>query len=270
MSVYSLTYPGLQVSIADELESFLHVIIYLAVRFLRTSFLNVGGFVDDYFEAAGREFDNRVTCGLLKQTVIHNGSLVWNTRPVCFLSTPSLEGPGLQQQDEPERLSPLNDVIGMYLAYFKARYAVLEYEHQVSEETVKPLPSLQSAIEAAATSSSAAAARASQVRLSQDHWQAMGFPVDSDDSDSEDPVPTQPDLAKQPEKPPQAVYEMAAKLATHDAVIRMLAKAVRTRVWPAADYAGDQLVGYIPFRLQSTVKRSRLELRSALQSIPEG
>ncbi|KAM5535295.1 hypothetical protein V8D89_010980 [Ganoderma adspersum] len=242
MSVYSLTYPGLPVSITNELESFLHVIIYLAAHFLWTSFLNVGSFVDDYFEAAGREFDNRVTCGLLKQMVIHNGSL---------------------QQDKPEHLSPLNDVIQMYLAYFKACYAVLEYEHQMSEERAKPLPSLQSAIKAIATSSSMAATRASQ---------AIGLPVESNDSDSEDPVLTRSDLrlAKQPEKPPQAVCEMAAKLTTHDAIIRMLAKAVRTRVWPTDDYAGDQLVGYIPFWLQSTVKRARLELRSALQSIPEG
>ncbi|PIL30039.1 hypothetical protein GSI_07951 [Ganoderma sinense ZZ0214-1] len=259
MSVYSLQYPRHPLSIADELESFFHVIIYLAIRFLRTR-SNAWTFVDDYFEDS-RVFRGRTICGHLKENVIQTGSFVWDGVPVRFV---------VQQQDQSDRLSPLNDVIEKYLAYFKARYAVLKYEDQASEEVGRPLPSLQSAIEAATSSAAAAAAaRASQVRLSEDHWQAMCLPLDSDDSDSEDAAPTQ--SSTQSNKPPQAVYDMAAKLATHDAIIRMLAKEVRrTESWVGDDYAGDQLVGYVPLQLQSTAKRARIERKSAMQTIPEG
>ncbi|PIL32424.1 hypothetical protein GSI_05126 [Ganoderma sinense ZZ0214-1] len=56
-----------------------------------------------------------------------------------------------------------------------------------------------------------------------------------------DPVPSS--SQNWPEKPPQKVYDMAAKLTTHDAILRMLARALRTRVWLGDDYAGDQLLG---------------------------
>ncbi|KAI1784468.1 hypothetical protein LXA43DRAFT_1042241, partial [Ganoderma leucocontextum] len=264
MSVYSLTYPRLPVSIADELESFFHVLIYLAVRLLRTSSLNIGGFIDSYFEAFELDCNNRAICGSLKKEIIQTGSLMWNEKPIRFLSAPPSEDQGVQLQDDSECLSPLNDIVAKYLAYFEARYAVLKYESQAKKGDPKPLPSLQTAIEAA-TSSSAAAARAREIRLARE--QAMGL-HDPSESDSPDPVPT-PD-SHRPKKPPQSVYEMAGKLSDHDAVLKMLVKEARTRVWPSDDYAGDQLVGYIPRELQSTAKRARLQVQSTMQAIPEG
>lgn len=265
MSVHSSTYPGLPLSIADELESFLHVLIYLAVRFLRTGSLNVWAFVDNYFEGFAMNNNNRRTCGLLKKEIIRTGSLMWDEVPIRFLSAPPpAAGPrGVQQQDEAALLSPLNDVIENYLAFFKARYAVLEYERQVMKAQPRPLHSLESAIEAA-TPSTAAAERSKQMRLALDR--AMGLPVRS--TGVQKPAPRSD--SKGPTKPAQSVYEMAANLKTHEAILDMLFTEIRMRLWPSKDFVGDQLTGYVPSQLQSTAKRARHEMRSSMQSIPEG
>ena len=262
MSVCCSTYPGRPVSIADELESFFHVLLYLAVRFLRTSSLNVRDFVDDYFEGFDLD-DGRVTCGHVKEKIIQTGSLTWKKKLIRFLSAPLAADRGMQPQIDAEHLSPLNDVIAKYLAHFQARYAVLEYESQASTEEIKPLHSLQSAIEAA-TSSSAAAARLKDLRRAR--YQTMNLSVPSANSRLAMPPPD----SNRPKKPAQSVYETAAKLETHDAILDILAMEVDTRDWPSDDYAGDQLLGYVPRQLQSTAKRARYHMWSTMESIPEG
>ncbi|PIL27941.1 hypothetical protein GSI_09976 [Ganoderma sinense ZZ0214-1] len=265
MSVYSSKYPGRPLSVADELESFLHVLIYLAVRFLRTGSLNVWTFIDNYFEGFQLDVDDRVTCGSLKETIIQTGSLLWGEAPIRFLTEPMSAGDrdALSQ----EVLSPLNEIIENYLAFFKARYTVLEYERQVKNAQQKPLPSLESTI-TASTPSSTEETRNRELRHAL--YQAKGYAVPAKKNPNPDgssaPTPNKAQL----EKPSQSVYDTAAQLATHDAILDMLAGEVYTRVWPKGDYAGDQLVGYVPRALQSTAKRARIHLQSTMKLIPEG
>ena len=79
MSVYSLMHPDLPVELADELESFLHVLMYLAVRFLHSSLLIVSLFVDEYFKASRLNQEWRTVCGEMKRGTIFNGRLRYDT-----------------------------------------------------------------------------------------------------------------------------------------------------------------------------------------------
>ncbi len=116
MSVYSLTYPARPVSIADELESFFHVLLYLAVRLLRITSIDVGGFVKTYFASSDRDELNRgPICGALKQAVIRSGLLQWNRVAIHFLSR------GSDDSEVMARSTPLNNIVTRFLAYCKAR-----------------------------------------------------------------------------------------------------------------------------------------------------
>ena len=282
MSVHSSTYPGHPPSLADELESFLHVMIYLAVRFLRARSLNVRDFVDSYFEDF-RLSDGRMTCGYLKQDVVQTGSLKLGYAPVRFVAAPpSLAGRDAQTEGEvrSEVSSPLNEIIRQYLAFFKARYAILEYTIRAAMEEQAPLPPLITAVEAAGSTPSEAEKReALRVFLLAKYKK---FNLEFDPTEPED-VDDSPNPARGPatpsdttplalEKPSQATYDLADKLKTHDAVLKMLGRAIDKGTWPKGDseYAGDQLVGYydVPRQLQSTgtQKRARLHLGSTMPS----
>ena len=50
MSVAMLTENSKVVEIADELESFYHVILYNAVRYLASNCTNAGAFIEDFFD----------------------------------------------------------------------------------------------------------------------------------------------------------------------------------------------------------------------------
>ena len=263
MSVYSLTFPGHPVSIADELESFFHVLLYLAVRFLRTNLSNAGAFIESYFDAFELDGDNMAFCGFLKDKIVQTGSLVWITKPIRFFSEAPQSDRSLQQQDgsHSTRLSPLNDTIAKLLAYFKARYAILDYQRKVSAKISRPMPSLQSATEAATPSAAAEAAAAAEARtkeLRRAYLKAKGVGRGRSTKRDVNPEPSTPSLPVL-EKPSQAVYDMAAKLASHDAILDLFASEIYGRIWPKDDYAGDQLDRYVPCQLQSTAKRIRLQ-----------
>ncbi|OSD00242.1 hypothetical protein PYCCODRAFT_1479330 [Trametes coccinea BRFM310] len=89
MSVHIQDHPESQVEIADELESFLHVLIYCAIRYLPHTCENVGDFMHHYFDDGVRKQETDYTCGLLKATIIKTGELITRSRiPIVFLRCP--------------------------------------------------------------------------------------------------------------------------------------------------------------------------------------
>ena len=281
MSVHSSTYPGHPPSLADELESFLHVMIYLAVRFLRARSLNVWDFVDSYFEDFHLS-DGRMTCGHLKKNIIQTGSLELGYTPVLFVAAaPAPADRDAQTEGEvrSEVSSPLNEIIRQYLAFFKARYAILEYTIRAAMEEQAPLPPLITAVEAAGSTPSEAEKREALRVFLLAKYKKFNLEFDptepEGDSPNPAPGPATPSGATPLalEKPSQATHDLADKLKTHDTVLKMLGHAIEKGTWPKGDdseYAGDQLVGYydVPRQLQSTStqKRTRLHLGSTMQS----
>ncbi|OSD00226.1 hypothetical protein PYCCODRAFT_1460324 [Trametes coccinea BRFM310] len=76
MSVHTQDYPETQVEIADELESFLHVLIHCPTRCLSHTCKNVRDFMHHYFDDGVLKQETDYTCGLLKATIIKTGELI--------------------------------------------------------------------------------------------------------------------------------------------------------------------------------------------------
>ncbi|OSD00237.1 hypothetical protein PYCCODRAFT_1469564 [Trametes coccinea BRFM310] len=146
MSVYIQDHPESQVEIADELESFLHVLIYCAIRYLPHTCENVGDFMHHYFDDGVRKQETDYTCGLLKATIIKNGELITRSHvPIIFLrrhqaspgdpdSQPVESSQLLKKSSnlwtKPATVSktdrhPINRVITSLLECFAARYSLL-------------------------------------------------------------------------------------------------------------------------------------------------
>ncbi|KAL7277795.1 hypothetical protein ACG7TL_008738 [Trametes sanguinea] len=161
MSVHIQDYPESQVEIADELESFLHVLIYCAIRYLPHTCEDVGDFMHHYFDDGVRKQETDYTCGFLKATIIKTGELITRSHvPIIFLRRPHASaGDPDTQSMEPSQLSkkssnlwtkpakvakedmhPINRVITYLLECFTARYSLLypkvreEYDSEDDED----------------------------------------------------------------------------------------------------------------------------------------
>ncbi|RPD53828.1 hypothetical protein L227DRAFT_512696, partial [Lentinus tigrinus ALCF2SS1-6] len=116
MSAYLLLNPTMPTTIADELEAFLHVLVYGCIRRVRSSLTTIHEFLTDYF--AGVSFDplhRQAACPSAKrESVVLGQGLSMTSRPVVFI-TP--EG-----KDD----HPLNMLISKLLTIFHSRYAILK------------------------------------------------------------------------------------------------------------------------------------------------
>ncbi|RDX46445.1 hypothetical protein OH76DRAFT_1386590 [Lentinus brumalis] len=119
MSAYLLLNPTMPASVADELESFLHVLIYGCIRRVRSSLTTteqIKEFIAAYF--AGDSYDpeyGQACCPVAKrESVVVGQTLTFTTRAVVF-STP--DGNITEEH-------PLNELISQLLAVFHSRYVV--------------------------------------------------------------------------------------------------------------------------------------------------
>ncbi|TBU21611.1 hypothetical protein BD311DRAFT_706798 [Dichomitus squalens] len=110
MSVNLLTRITKPVEISDELESFFHVLVYYAVRYLRSNCPDVSFWIEDYFHRyAGPE--RMLTCGQKSYTVEVAGWLRIRS-PLSALVF----------------RSPMDDVLSDILHSLWAHYKIMEYE----------------------------------------------------------------------------------------------------------------------------------------------
>ncbi|KAI9062368.1 hypothetical protein FKP32DRAFT_1629462 [Trametes sanguinea] len=157
MSVNALRQPKSHVEIADELESFLHVMIYCAIRYLPHTCTDVGEFLYHYFDDGVRDLGGDYTCGPHKQHVITTGQLLsHNHHPIVFLRKPELRAlyipapsdggtstvgntapsatPSSSNQPKPiaapdvpeEHRHPIDNIIAKLLPWFSARYQLMQ------------------------------------------------------------------------------------------------------------------------------------------------
>ncbi|CDO68857.1 hypothetical protein BN946_scf185035.g10 [Trametes cinnabarina] len=130
MSVHALSEPEAQIQIADELESFLHVMIYCAIRYLPSTCRNVGEFMYSFFDDGERVGEAEYTCGLLKRSVIDKAKLQASTgQAIAFLRRPRLppsEERSAGTDQGPTTMHPINGIIVQLLKWFRARYMLLD------------------------------------------------------------------------------------------------------------------------------------------------
>lgn len=131
MSWYILTHQDQPITVPDELESFVHVLIYAAVRLVAHNFPDIRGFISDYFDGYSLTAHCEFGCPAGKRLCITNAKLDDGDIDLVF------GPPGKATSDH-----PLNKLVKDLLAIIRARYIVLEYEkRRVSEGKKHQAPS---------------------------------------------------------------------------------------------------------------------------------
>ena len=119
MSAYLLSSPRTPATIADELESFLHILVYGAVRRMESNVHPIRPFLQAYFSGCDWNIEAQTVCCphakresvVLKQTLSLSGAAI------------KFRAPG-----KPAEKHPINALISRLLAVFHSRYAVLAWE----------------------------------------------------------------------------------------------------------------------------------------------
>lgn len=108
---------------ADEIESFMHVILYNGVRYLPFRHpLTRGELIKRYFIDSDKRRDGGgITCGEQKRLVITKGSL-------------TISGEELLFGDHSSPDTPLNQLFQVMLGLFQARYEVLAYDIKAAKQ----------------------------------------------------------------------------------------------------------------------------------------
>ncbi|KAI0631834.1 hypothetical protein C8Q77DRAFT_1159569 [Trametes polyzona] len=134
----SVAYVGSQctlpITVADELESFYHVMLFYAVRFLPSSISSVPAFVVEYFDTFQPDGQGGRFCSTAKHHAVRAAGLYVQNKEFCFYN--NVGGPN----------SPLNTLIEKLRLLFDTRYEALSREKK----------SLQAAVSAAPVSSATA------------------------------------------------------------------------------------------------------------------
>ncbi|KAI0707448.1 hypothetical protein C8T65DRAFT_651023 [Cerioporus squamosus] len=211
MSVYLLDHPGAPSTIADELEAFLHVLIYGAVRRVHSNLLRINGMMTSYF--SGCDFDgvlDTVSCPPAKQTSVAVRAALHSSKSAVIFSDPA----GTIEQDH-----ALNQLIKELLQIFHARYVVLEYEKQSAASNprtpARPKPTALETID-----------ERTNVADDEDvpvfHRGVQDAPV---------------------ARPPQQVFDDAKLLSEHMAVLGIFKGYITSseKRWPPADVVPDRL-----------------------------
>ncbi|RPD77268.1 hypothetical protein L226DRAFT_505403 [Lentinus tigrinus ALCF2SS1-7] len=258
MSWKLLSYPGDPVSIADELEAFVHVLIFGCVRFIHHNFETIDGFMHSYFDGFTVDDKRKFACPPAKSRSLENGELMDCNTSIQFITA------------DGSTKHPLNSLIGTLLGLFQARYRVLLWKKKHAPETPRR--------QQAAPSGNVAAT--SQSRIIPDRWNnaPRARQVVSEDTmdvdDTEQSEESSQESAQEEEgnasvRPPtRAMERIAASLQFHSTVGEVFAQYLREDtppdgmkkpvVWPVNDKGPDRLDGYVPTdRTAATQKPSK-------------
>lgn len=221
MSVASVaSHWTLPVAVADELESFFHVMLLYGVRYLPHTLPNVPDFVIEYFDTFQQDAAGRRLCSTLKEAAVQDKRLVYAGKDLLFVKTTGEPG------------NPINALIKDLLELFQARYQVKKHD-EVLKETLGARD--------ATHPSSAPRYKALKKNNMAEPWMVNCDPDPTIDDPEEDwslLEPLSPETVK-----------LAAQLNTHIRVLQLfgLMETINEDLW---DNTGvlckDQLVNYEP------------------------
>ncbi len=122
MSVATLNEHTKVVETSDELESFFHVVLYHAVRYLSSTCADAASFIDSFFDSYTFE-SGRYICGDKKAAVMLTGKLYADNRGKALLFK-----------------SPVDTFLRTLLKLFNAHYEEANLRADNAEEAAAPLP----------------------------------------------------------------------------------------------------------------------------------
>ena len=129
LSVGMLTDNPKTVEIPDELESYLHVLLYFSVRYLQSDCKDPAEFIESYFDSYTFQ-DGLYTCGARKMHVIQTAGRLEVRKDVPLTFN-----------------SPMDHIFGTLLPVFKAHYKVQDYLKKKDAalklpfRNIRPMPS---------------------------------------------------------------------------------------------------------------------------------
>ncbi|TFK89926.1 hypothetical protein K466DRAFT_413420 [Polyporus arcularius HHB13444] len=212
MSMYCLDHPEKPVTIADELEAFLHVMVYCGVRLVCHNLKEVRGFVEDYFDGYHVNANNRFGAPVGKSKVLETGKLrISEVDNVIFGSVKD---------------HPLNRLVADLLSLFVARYTLLYRDLDEQQQRASTPPNHRGAAPLLAE-------QPQQVPLSRKKKSRRN---DEDAMDVDEPLGNRSEAR---------LKERAAKLHTHDEFIAILEKWFDSDKWPIADTVPDRLPEHV-------------------------
>ena len=250
LSVHLLNNPSMPTSIPDELESFLHVLIYAVLRRMRSDDIEcINDFLEEYFAGYSiQPLTGEKVCPPAKYfSVVVCGALIM-TRTYIKFSTPD---------GRITREHPINKLIADLLRVFHSRYVILRWQQRTTEKEK------EKAQEEALTAES---------RL-------LTNPVDDfiDEPDPEEiygvisePEPIYEDRASTPEPPPWMYTNMKA-LEQHVKVGRLFYNCFMSedKWWPQDDVIPDRMnEGFKPFVPPLLPQANTTAARDALEDVP--
>ncbi|KAI0631793.1 hypothetical protein C8Q77DRAFT_1272687 [Trametes polyzona] len=230
MSAATLNDHGKAIEVADELESFVHVLLYYGVRYLRSNCKDVGAFIEDYFDS--HHYTNgKYLCGKKKKEVVQMG-----------------QGLTLEGQDDVilEFVSaPLNSLIETLLVRVHAHYVVEAFKAyettQVQQPSalapalpVHPPPSEEDDFEEEVREIYVSPSVTPEEKVAERNSKAKGKPA----------------------QPTSEQVSAAPKASSHSAMCFLMAEVLRTRGWRKDRVAGDNVpADYIAQRPRAPAER---------------
>ena len=216
MSAYLLSSPRTPTTIADELESFLHILVYGAVRRMESNVHPMRPFLEAYFSGCDWNIEAQTVCcpHAKRESVVMNGTLMMSGVPITF------GAPGISAEEH-----PLNELIALLLEIFHSRYAVLAWD-AYSRSGPAAVPT---------TSNSQLPRNSANTSLWKQRIQIAPELI------MEEVQTKKP--AKAPKRPTPEMYANVESLATHSEVLDLFyTYAVsKTKVFPADDVIPDRL-----------------------------
>ncbi|KAI0739891.1 hypothetical protein C8Q80DRAFT_1200859 [Daedaleopsis nitida] len=199
------------IQISDELESFFYVLLYYAVRYLKSNCngLTIANYLDQFFDQYSID-DQGFVCGTLKHSTIKNGEL---------LVTP-----------DKELLfhGPMDTLFKTLLRWFRANFRVTRHAHRQKElKTQREAKNAQPAVPP--TAAPAPAQR--PVHTSVLHPAISLLPSKRKSRGT---------LAQGDEPTPEEIAEAEA-LSEHADVYNLLTEIAASNLWTLGDKAGDQV-----------------------------
>ena len=268
MSLRCLRDPTLPVGLADELESFVHVLIYNGVRFLFHNFAEIAAFVNAYFDDTVVDDRGKKSAPHAKDKSITMGRLTLCASTLVFTKRKGQPG------------HPMNGLLQELFALLKSRYRVLLWKAAQEAEAQQKKAAL-STPDRPADEEEADFGFADDIEVDEptetpvqqtgpeavvvvDSEPTDGRGLEMADAVGEDLPPV--------EVPTKEDYDRAAKLETHNAVISIFQTYITNptkkpaMIWPKEDkLAFDRLHGYrarprvTPVAAENPTKRANTE-----------
>ncbi|KAI0628973.1 hypothetical protein C8Q77DRAFT_1143927 [Trametes polyzona] len=236
MSAHALEHAAKEIVVEDELESFFHVLLFFAIRFLPNNCDNVASFMNSYFDDYST-VNTIFTCGTFKMLCMVDGSIKLRrggnanlaAKELCFMtsSTPGNISSAAAANSKPH---PVDEILKTVLEWLRAHYAITDREGLFRGPSTSAAPALNPEVEAEDESDEEEEGEEDD----NDYLEPTAY---------EDAGPVREYSSKAATKEWWEEQERLAKnLRTHNAFVDLLEEYVWKRKWPKRDKVEDQLV----------------------------